>query len=515
MAWGSESMGSFVDGTRDVLNEFSPKDQQFAEFILQQLGQQGQQILRASSPADSHVNALNNYFFTGQSNKAGTWDSIGTGNGTALLDTAKRLGWIDGPVNPQTGLSQAAMGHRLFQAGWGGENNSVLSNNGTNAQDILTAFLRTSGGGTQAPALSVGQPTGTAVPGATPSVPASGGGSTPPTQGTTLPGTPGSTVSGNSQDTLARQIAEAEIAQKWEALRQALQLQNYNIGSSFAQLAGNPRNFAQSAMMLGLDPRSMAMNSPFGQMMRSGNGESMPYQTTTPLGAPWENPDLRPGQKPDFVADGETFRPPESWQPPQEVPGGNQNAQDTAYLQGLGYTWDSASASWQRPYVADGRQAPINLLNGTQGLANWERNLAGQPQPDFFWSDASRGQPNPGQVYGQVQTPVNQQDPEEVRRWNAANPTRPIRSRDEGIYTAPEPIGGGGSGSQDWNSFAKSFTGANLPGRRTLFNINTRSQEIPLTGSLMSLAGRDPETEFANFFNYLPKGQAVGPTRFG
>lgn len=34
-----------------------------------------------------------------------------------------------------------------------------------------------------------------------------------------------------------------------------------------------------------------------------------------------------------------------------------------------------------------------------------------------FWADASRGLPEPGRMYAQVQTPVNFNDPTEAQRW--------------------------------------------------------------------------------------------------
>ena len=235
MAWGNASMGSFIRGTRDVLNEFDPGDSQFAQWLLSQMDQSTRSmILGRSASTDSPANAVNNYFFGGQSHKAGTWKSIGTGNGTALLDTAKRYGWQDqSPVYNVGGqsISQAEMGHRLFSAGWGGENGSVLQNNGASDQDVLTAFTRTTGGNPGT--------TGGAANGYTPGDPPPGW----------PPGVPFLVPNAGQPPNPAYLSSQLRATNEAEQRRIIEQQANANYQTRVGEIGQSPRNIVQSAML--------------------------------------------------------------------------------------------------------------------------------------------------------------------------------------------------------------------------------------------------------------------------
>ena len=45
---------------------------------------------------------------------------------------------------------------------------------------------------------------------------------------------------------------------------------------------------------------------------------------------------------------------------------------------------------------------------------------------NFFWPNSGRGINDPDMMYAQVLTPVNQNNPIEVARWNATHPTNLI-----------------------------------------------------------------------------------------
>jgi hypothetical protein len=233
MAWGSASMGSFARGTRDVLTEWSPEDQAFARFILDKRPDIRQAMLRRD-PNNSAANMVNDFFFgqgTGDWKRGG---SIGTGNGTSLLNYAKQLGWQDtSPVytlGDGSTMSQAEMGQRLFQAGWGGENGSVLQNNGASDADVLNAFTRTQGGQTSG---------GTTAPQMVPGTPPPGW----------PPGVPFLVPAAGQQQTLQNQQSQIRANNEAEQRRIMEQQSNANYQTRVGEIGQNSRNYIQSLFL--------------------------------------------------------------------------------------------------------------------------------------------------------------------------------------------------------------------------------------------------------------------------
>lgn len=56
--------------------------------------------------------------------------------------------------------------------------------------------------------------------------------------------------------------------------------------------------------------------------------------------------------------------------------------------------------------------------------------------------------------------------------------------------------------------------GRKLPVRRTLYNMQSNSQELPLMQGIMSAAGLDPQAEMGEFQSFLPRGGKVQATAF-
>lgn len=175
-AWGSDTMGSYARGTRDVLTQWNPADQQLARFILEKRPDVKALMLKRD-PNNNEPNMVNDWVFGGST---GNWrfshqDISGWPSEIKqaghLIAYAKQLGWQDtSPVykfSDGTTRTQAEMGAELARAGWGGENGSILQNNGATDADVLTAYLRTTGKtlatASPSPSPSTGQatPTGT------------------------------------------------------------------------------------------------------------------------------------------------------------------------------------------------------------------------------------------------------------------------------------------------------------------------------------------------------------------
>lgn len=74
----------------------------------------------------------------------------------------------------------------------------------------------------------------------------------------------------------------------------------------------------------------------------------------------------------------------------------------------------------------------------------------------------------------------------------------------------PPPAGTGGQGRLN----PAMMGGRHLPVRRTLHNINTNSQELPLMMGILSAAGIDPQSALGEFRSFLPKGGRLPATVF-
>lgn len=78
------------------------------------------------------------------------------------------------------------------------------------------------------------------------------------------------------------------------------------------------------------------------------------------------------------------------------------------------------------------------------------------------------------------------------------------------------PTNGAGyqNNSQVNNSNLAFLGGRHLPVRRTLFDINTNSQELPLMMGILSAAGIDPNAAMGEFRAFLPQGGKLPATVF-
>lgn len=487
MAWGNASMGSYSLGTRDVLTEWSPEDQAFAQFILSKRPDVWEYHHRRK-PNDSPANVVNDWAFgPGWKSKQGVGNVAEAGG---LLNLAKAYGWQDNTPKTTfadgTTKSQAEMGSELFRAGWGGEGGSVLQNNGTNAQDILKAFQRTSGrqvqAATPAPVAPAPAPSPSPAPAPAPSLPpATVMPPLPPGPGGASPigPVPGPDPSGLTSS-LPKQELDLKIWETWQRVRIAEQLgyadlanqlqQNLNnlqvereqltgfIGPDrqasierekfqfakdmeIANLQANPRNLAQSLMMLGL---------PKGQ-------------------APW-------GQG----------------------PGGT-----------LGLPANGGDRATTMP-------------------------VPNPSAPQYNWSDASRGNMQDGGMYAQVSTPVNQSDPAEVARWNKLHPTNMIApqqpqqvagvtgatSAEVGRYLQDSPYVQKAYSSVGLNPMTVNggsnpdfgFTAGRHWNTRDALNANKSEQN--LREGLASFSGQDWTDYMNDWSQARPKGEAAAPTRY-
>ena len=164
------------------------------------------------------------------------------------------------------------------------------------------------------------------------------------------------------------------------------------------------------------DQSSDAFKRGYAQEKRqAGAGGSTPEQTK------WNE---TPGNRPEPVS-----KPA----PVQAQPSpGNYTTQPIQEPQTYGFE------PWLTPSI--GREAGYDKIKAGLDTVNSPRVAAG-----YQWNDMSRGNPQAGMMYGQMLTDVNQNDPEEVARWNQQNPQNQISSTGAGGGTVYS------GGSQDFD----------------------------------------------------------------
>lgn len=174
---------------------------------------------------------------------------------------------------------------------------------------------------------------------------------------------------------------------------------------------------------------------------------------------------------------------------------------------------------------------PVVNHNGQQiPLAQYYQEMGNRVNPSFWTQmDSMYGDGYRTGSSGQVGTNPVGPDPFRQRSVNrppqfGAAPTNPGM---QSPFTNRENANPGGEEFQN-SPAAGSFQqpanqgrrntlptrGRQLPVRRTLWNMNSGSQELPLMLGIMSAAGIDPQSAMGEFRSFLPKGGRVSATVF-
>lgn len=480
MAWGNASMGSYSLGTRDVLTEFSPDDQAMARIIIQSRPDV-LAYFRRGDPNISEANAVNNWAFgKGWKQKGGVGEVAQAGG---LLNLAKAYGWKDTTPTVTfadgTVKTQAEMGSELFKAGWGGENGSVLQNNGTNMNDILTAYQRTSGRQVQAapaaPAPPTAPPAAAPPPMSIPNLPGQGSTSTggtypsaPPSSAPTgqvdnrmgmpaqsptgpLPPVPGA---GDPTPTLERDKLSFDIWRVWQQLRIAEQQGNAQLAQQLT-MQMNDLQFQREQLSVQEGISAGGLTGYYGGNPTLAR-EQQAHQQQLDMAALRANPR-------NFV---EAFLAGA-----QPTGMGAQGPMGTSPQQ-VG-SWLQRSAPVQQAF----QQVGLQPQNPVQSMMGGGRMYAGGT-PNFNESTGQyTQQPSSGMVDNRMGMPQQQQ--------GYSGGTNPLFSYVSGRH----------QNVREWDRMA--------PTQRAV------------THSLASFSGQDPADWDADRERARPKGMKAGPTRFG